>query len=91
MRVLILLIIILFLPTGFARSQDQLHTPGNNFEDTTAADIIGENEDSSIEDDFLSLEPDIFSRKLYQKNLKPLNKKDKIKWSFKMADTDIFL
>ncbi len=91
MRVLILIIIILFLPPGFTRPQDQLHTGSDNFEETSAGDIIGEGEERSIEDDFLSLEPDIFSRKLYQKNLKPLNKKDKIKWSFKMADTDIFL
>jgi len=91
MRVLILIIIILFLPPGFTRPQDQLNTGSDNFEETSAGDIIGEGEDRSIEDDFLSLEPDIFSRKLYQKNLKPLNKKDKIKWSFKMADTDIFL
>lgn len=91
MRVLILIITILFLPLGFTRSQDQFHTPSDDFEDTSQEDIIRESEDGSIEDDFLSLEPDIFSRKLYQKNLKSLNKKNKIKWSFKMADTDIFL
>ncbi|MCK5222199.1 MAG: hypothetical protein KAR14_11510 [Candidatus Aminicenantes bacterium] len=91
MRVLILIVIILLFPFGLTRSQDQFNTGGDNFEDTSPDGIIDNGEEGSIEDDFLSLEPDIFSRKLYQKNLKPLTDKDKIIWSFKMADIDIFL
>lgn len=89
MRSIILISLLLFLPAG---SQDQNYLDPGSFEDPfTESNIIDEPEESSIEDDFLSLEPDIFSRKLYQKNLRPLTGEEKIRWSFRMADTDIFL
>ena len=91
MRVLILTIIIIFFPLSLTRSQDQQYPGQDSFEDTTSGNVIEESEEGSIRDDFLSLEPDIFSRKLYQKNLKPLSNNDKIRWSFRMADKDIFL
>ncbi|MEN8223422.1 MAG: hypothetical protein ABFR36_09210 [Acidobacteriota bacterium] len=83
--------IILMLPYGFTRSQDQQYPGQDNFEDHPAGEIINGEEEGSVGDDFQSLEPDIFLRNLYQKHLKPLSNSDKIKWSFRMSDTDIFL
>jgi len=91
MRFLIFIIIILVLPYGFTISQDQQYPGQDNFEDTSPEEIINSEEEGSVGDDFQSLEPDIFLRNLYQKNLKPLSNSDKIKWSFRMSDTDIFL
>lgn len=36
-------------------------------------------------------EQEIISKKLYQKNLPPLSKREKITWAFKTAKTSIFL
>jgi len=91
MRFLIFIIIILVLPYGFTISQDQQYTGQDNFEENQPGEIINNDEEGSVRDDFQSLEPDIFLRNLYQKNLKPLSNSDKIKWSFRMSDTDIFL
>ena len=91
MRFLIFIIIIFVLPYGFTISQDQQYPGQDNFEDTTSGEIINSEEEGSVVDDFQSLEPDIFLRNLYQKNLKHLSNSDKIKWSFRMSDTDIFL
>ena len=91
MRFLIFIIIILVLPYGFSISQDQPYPGQDNFEETSPGEIINSEEEGSVGDDFQSLEPDIFLRNLYQKNLKPLSNSDKIKWSFRMSDTDIFL
>lgn len=89
MRSIILISLLLFLPAG---PQDRNDMETGSFDEPFSGNTpMDEPEDSSIEDDFLSLEPDIFSRKLYQKNLRPLSGEDKIKWSFRMSDTDIFL
>ncbi len=91
MRILIFTIIILLFPLGSTRSQDRFNAGNRDFENGSPEEIINNNEEGSVEEDFLSLEPDIFSRKLFQKNLKALPSKDKVKWSFRMANTDIFL
>ena len=89
--IIIFIIILLILPNGFSISQDQQYPDPDNFGENQAEMIIGNEEEESAGDDFQSLEPDIFARKLYQKNLKPLSDSNKIKWSFRMSDTDIFL
>ncbi|NIM78739.1 MAG: hypothetical protein GTO20_08110 [Candidatus Aminicenantes bacterium] len=43
------------------------------------------------EDDFFIDDQEIWSRKLFQKKLPPLNKKEKIIWAFRMAETNTFL
>ncbi len=91
MRLLIFIILILVLPHGFTRSQEQQYPGQESFEDNQPGATISSEEEGSAGDDFQSLEPDIFLRNLYQKNLKPLSNSDKIKWSFRMSDTDIFL
>ena len=43
------------------------------------------------EDDIFSYEEDFLTRKLFQRDLPPLTQKEKIIWSFRMADTNAFL
>ena len=59
--------------------------PGNpmQMESNTTQDIDDE--------DSLPYEPDILSRKVFQKKMEPLSNKEKIIWSFRMAETNSFL
>jgi hypothetical protein len=43
------------------------------------------------EDDFFVNDQEIWSRKLFQKKLPPLSKKEKIIWAFRLAETNTFL
>jgi hypothetical protein len=43
------------------------------------------------EDDFFPYDQDLLTRKLFQKTLLPLNRKERITWSFRMADSNAFL
>lgn len=43
------------------------------------------------EDDTLMYDQEIFSRKLFQKSLPKLTKKETIVWAFRMADPDPYL
>lgn len=43
------------------------------------------------EDDFFPFDQDLLTRKLFQKTLLPLNRKERITWSFRMADSNAFL
>jgi len=46
---------------------------------------------SSVEDDDFYYDPEIISRKLFQKKLPAMTNRQKILWSFRMADSDLFL
>ncbi|MCK4763559.1 MAG: hypothetical protein KAW12_15270 [Candidatus Aminicenantes bacterium] len=59
-------------------------TPGF---DKTTANYMGTEE----EEDPMYSDPDIFLRKLEQKKLPPLTGKEKIVWSFRLAQTHQFL
>lgn len=51
-----------------------------------------EYDSSEIEDDdFFPYDQDFLTRKLFQKNLLPLTRKERIIWSFRMADSNAFL
>jgi len=43
------------------------------------------------DDDDVWIDQEFFPRKLFHKNLDLMNKKEKISWSFRMADTYPFL
>jgi hypothetical protein len=43
------------------------------------------------DDDFFPYDQDFLTRKLFQKTLPPLNRKERIIWSFRMADSNAFL
>ena len=49
-------------------------------------------EEPEMEDeDLFSYEQEFFQKKLYQRELPELTKKEKITWSFRLAETNIFL
>jgi len=50
-----------------------------------------ENDDYKIEDDDFYYESNFFPRKIYQKKLVPLSNREKIIWSFRMANKNLFL
>lgn len=58
-------------------------TPGLNEYEYDSSDID--------EDDFLPYDQDLLTRKLFQKTLPPLNRKERITWSFRMAESNAFL
>lgn len=43
------------------------------------------------EDDFFPYDQDFLTRRLFQKTLPPLTRKERIIWSFRMADSNAFL
>ena len=58
---------------------------------TSAIDQSSENYMGTEEEDQLFSEPDMLFRKLEQKKLPPLSEKEKITWSFRLAETNPFL
>ncbi len=91
MRTIIAAIILFLFPFGLTIPQENLNSDKNSLEKPISDYYNDDSDNGSALTEFLSSEPDTFSRKHYQKVLKPLSDKDKIKWSFKMADSDIFL
>jgi len=64
MRFLMIILILLILPTGFTRSQDQPFPGQQSFEETPPGEIIEGEDEGTVGEDFQSLEPDIFLRNL---------------------------
>jgi len=91
MKIAIIVIVSLLFPLGLTRSQDNQNTDNYSFEEPASEHYDNDDNEGSVMADFQLQELNAFSKKLYQKALKPLSRKDKIKWSFKMADSDIFL
>ena len=51
-----------------------------------------EDSDDPLDDEeYLFYDQEIFTRKLFQKDLQPLSKKEKIIWAFRMSSPDLFL
>jgi hypothetical protein len=73
-------------PTGEAQNSPQQEiAPENNIP------MPDDNSQEIDDDDSYPYEQDIISRKLFQKDLTPLTTKEKIIWSFRMAETNTFL
>ena len=54
--------------------------------------MIDQRKTADIQDeDLFPMEEDIIRRRLEEKKLQPLSNKKKIRWSFKMAKTTVFL
>jgi len=66
-------------------STDPSRTEPNNIE------IIDDIEDPTDDEEIIFSDYEIFSRKLFQKTLPPLKKKQKIIWAFRMSQHDLFL
>lgn len=58
-------------------------TPGLNEYDYDSSEIE--------DDDFFPYDQDFLTRKLFQKTLPPLTRKERVIWSFRMADSNAFL
>ena len=56
----------------------------NNFQQEDAGEF-------GDEDDIFFYEQESFSRKLFQRKLTPLSKREKIIWAFRMSEPDLFL
>jgi hypothetical protein len=67
------------------KTKQQQTTPENNIQ------MPDDNNQDIDDDDSYPYEQDIISRKLFQKDLHPLSNKEKIIWSFRMAETNTFL
>jgi hypothetical protein len=69
--------------------------PDTNNTTSSPGNIPSLNQDDrseTEENNFLNIEEQYsISRKLYQKPLPPLNNRDKIRWAFRMAETNTFL
>ena len=82
----------------------QVRTPGKTGDPVTPAevkkststdqetlDLPGYDRSEGEEEDLLSYDQDYLTRKLFQKKLPPLTRKETIIWSFRMAETNTFL
>ncbi len=54
-------------------------------------DLPGYDRSEGEEEDLLSYDQDYLTRKLFQKKLPPLTRKETVIWSFRMAETNAFL
>ncbi|MCK4835711.1 MAG: hypothetical protein KAT17_03705 [Candidatus Aminicenantes bacterium] len=90
-------ILILMLNINlFAPLIQQTNKPGNdNTSDMISQNILDiqeqETDEFGEDEEYLYDEHEIFSRKLFQKKLPPLSKKEKIIWAFRMSEPDLFL
>lgn len=90
MKIVVLISLILLLIPMQAANQGVEFTGTRQITETQnkTDENIG---DSSIDSDIFNSDPDILAIKPQQRSLPKLNKKDKVKWSFKMAKKNIFL
>lgn len=78
-------------PEDDIQDQSQYDFPESPAKEKTFRAVKEENPEVE-DDDFISYyEHEVFSDKLYQKKLSPLDRKDKIIWSFRMAEANFFL
>ena len=91
----ILIFFTIFFFTYFILTQVTLSdgSSGQDTDTSAAADPEQTNENYMIqeEEDPFYYEPDIFLRQLNRQKLLPLTEKEKITWSFRLAETNPFL
>ncbi len=90
----VLFIVILNIHLLFLGFPSRIGESLLDYQDTFVSKLDSHNQETSTDvqdQEFPIMDPDIFLRKLDQKKLLDLNKKEKIIWSFKMSVTDLFL
>ncbi|MCP5049525.1 MAG: hypothetical protein GY940_20305 [bacterium] len=94
-KILILMVILYMSYTIVAQSQpsQESNAAPQTQEENQEKDLSITEDDTQDpdDDDFLSYDQDIATRKVHQKYLSPLSRKDKIIWSFRLAKTNSFL
>lgn len=94
MKIYYLFFILFFsisLPFSVSSKDKSLNNPQTNKTKEQTSFQIQKNDDYRLEDDSFDYESDFFRRKIYQKTLPPLSNKEKIIWSFRMANKNPFL
>ncbi len=90
----VLFIVILNIHLLFMGFPSGIREPLLDSRDTFVNKLDSANQQttSNVQDqDYPIIDPAIFLRKLEQQKLPDLNKKEKIIWSFKMSETNLFL
>ena len=87
----ILCAINLFAPVDHPANQSEKNTPSPMISQDIMNIKEQESNDLGDEEDYMFYEQEIFSRKLFQKTLPPLTQEEKIIWSFRMSEPDLFL
>jgi len=93
-RIKILIIFIFFFPFVVLVQDPASSQEIKQNQEKKKQEIVTFDQDRTAvidDEDPLSRVSDIFLRKLHVKTLTPLKKQERIKWSFKMSDTNIFL
>lgn len=90
----ILAVLLLIYLSFVLTAQNSAPVENNTGPQAVGVDVPDDPNDQSQEiedDDYFSYDQDILSRKLYEKKLPPLSNKEKIIWSFRLAETNSFL
>jgi len=80
-----------FSPTSDDSGNTVTDSPQNTNAGKNPLNLSEYDSTSVQEDDIFSYEEDFLTRKLFQRELPPLTQKERIIWSFRMADTNAFL
>lgn len=89
--VFVLLTLILF-PAGLQnQGRSQEFTLAHAQPQSMSLDTDQVIDPSRVDEDDFFYDPEIISRKLFQKTLPALSSREKILWSFRIADSDLFL
>jgi len=87
----IVLLTVLCLPAGLQnQGHSQEFTLAHARPQSMSLDTDQVIDPSSVDEDDFFYDPEIISRKLFQKTLPALSGRQKILWSFRMADSDLF-
>jgi hypothetical protein len=92
---ILILSLIFYLSFSLLKAQDH-PAAGDGFSETGAQEKssrVTESEETidDMEEDYYVDEQEVFSRKLFQKYLDPLSKKQEIIWAFRESKTHTFL
>lgn len=88
--VIVLLALLGFPPGLHNRGLPQDISPADNSSLGIAIDSDQVIDPSRAEEDDFLYDPEIISRKLFQKKLPALSGRNKVIWSFRTADSDLF-
>lgn len=87
-----ILAVLLLIYLSFVLTAQNDGPPENNAAPQTVDVEVPDDQNQEMEDDdYFLYDQDMLSRELYEKELPPLSNKEKIIWSFRLAETNSFL